>query len=56
MAFSVNEVVRAAFQSRGKAMQEKNLCSQGTITWKLQLDLVALSSNNYNPPDALSSL
>ena len=28
MAFSVNEVVRAAFQSRGKAMQERKLCSQ----------------------------
>ena len=28
MAFSVNEVVRAAFQSRGKATQERNLCSQ----------------------------
>ena len=28
MAFSVNEVVRAAFQSRGKATQERNLFSQ----------------------------
>ena len=28
MAFRVNEVVRAAFQSRGKATQERNLCSQ----------------------------
>ena len=40
MAFSVNEFVRAAFQSRGKAMQERNLCSQRTITVRLRGSLL----------------
>ena len=50
MAFSVNEVVRAAFQSRGKAMQERKLCSQRTIIVRLRgslLGIIAILLNNY---------